>query len=79
MSDFNTIKGVSLNDALLPSADNNRITSNQSISGGIDTRSGNLMVRDSTHRRIVVGQLPDGDYGMVISKSGYDVIDLFSV
>jgi len=33
---------------------------------------------DATNARILIGLLPDGSYGIVISKPGYDVIKLFS-
>ena len=33
--------------------------------------------KDTTgNRRIIIGKLPDGTYGLVISKEGYDVVEL---
>lgn len=37
-----------------------------------------FIVSDGTNNRIILGKLPDGTYGLVISKPGYDVSSLFS-
>ena len=31
------------------------------------------VVSDGTNDRIILGKLPNGEYGLVISKSGFDV------
>jgi hypothetical protein len=36
------------------------------------------VVSDGQTNRIIFGRLPDGTYGLVISKPGVDVIKLFS-
>ena len=33
---------------------------------------------DESNPRILVGLLPDGSYGFIVSKPGYDVTQLFS-
>lgn len=33
---------------------------------------------NSGQNRIIIGMLPDGDSGLVISKEGIDVLDVFS-
>jgi hypothetical protein len=35
------------------------------------------VVSDGSNDRIILGKLPDGTYGLVISKEGYDVKSLF--
>lgn len=35
------------------------------------------IVKDTSgNRRIIFGRLPDGSYGLVISKEGYDVVEV---
>lgn len=77
LNSFNTIKDVELQEALAPDKTDNRINPTQTVASGVDTRSGNITISDEKRRRIIIGQLPDKSYGMVISKDGYDVIDLF--
>lgn len=43
----------------------------------IEQGNGRLIVTDGTNNRIVLGLLPDGSYGLVISKPGIDVLGLF--
>lgn len=33
---------------------------------------------DESNARILIGLLPDGSYGLVVSKTGYDVNSLFT-
>lgn len=75
---FNTIKDVPLQNALAPDETNNRVSSSQNIGSGVDLRSGNIIVRDETDTRIMMGKLPDGNYGLVITKPGYDISEVFS-
>ena len=37
-----------------------------------------LIISDGSNSRIILGKCPDGTYGLVISKPGYDVMSLFS-
>jgi hypothetical protein len=75
--DFNTIPDMELDKALLPPADETRVASSNITQKGIDMRSGNLVVRDSENARIMMGKLPDETYGIVITKPGYDVTEVF--
>lgn len=75
--DESHIRNVPLEEAL-KEGENVRISQTQMFQRGVDSRSGNILVSDATKRRIILGALPDGTYGLVISKAGYDVIDLFS-
>lgn len=77
MNEPSQIRNVPLEDALKES-ENVRISQVQLFSRGVDTRSGNVIVSDASNRRIIIGVLPDGTYGMVVSKVGYDVINQFS-
>lgn len=49
--------------------------------GGIDlltiTKDG-ILLNDGTDRRMIIGKMPDSNIGVVISKPGYDVVDIFS-
>lgn len=36
-----------------------------------------ILIYDSSNLRIVIGRLPDGTYGIVISKPGINVTDAF--
>lgn len=36
------------------------------------------VVSDGSNDRIILGKLPNGEYGLVISKSGYDVKSLIT-
>lgn len=47
-------------------------------SARITTKNDQIIVYDDANERIVIGRLPDGTYGIAISKSGYDVSDAFS-
>lgn len=58
-------------------------------SGGkkVDVLSGNLVIDKSNNRmlldntteyRMMIGVLPDGDIGIVITKDGTDVFDVFN-
>lgn len=42
------------------------------------TKDDQILVYDEANLRIILGRLPDGTYGMVVSKEGVDVDDLFS-
>lgn len=44
----------------------------------IEDGNGRLLVNDGTNNRIIIGLLPDGTFGLIISKEGYDVLSLFS-
>lgn len=72
MNDY-VIKAVSLEKAF-EDANNQRVSEVQMYSRGIDTRSGSQIVSDISNRRIIIGVLPDGTYGIAISKEGVDVI-----
>lgn len=69
---FYTIRNRSLDDAL-QEGDNVRVNQIQLFTRNTDTRSGNTVVRDALNTRIIIGLLPDGTYGIVISKPGFDV------
>lgn len=40
----------------------------------ITTKDDQITVYDSSDARVLVGRLPDGTYGIAVSKPGYDVI-----
>jgi hypothetical protein len=44
----------------------------------IQYQNNQIIVYDGTNERIIIGVLPDGTYGMAISKEGYDVSGAFS-
>lgn len=68
-----SIRNVPLEDAL-KEGENVRVSQTQVYQRGVDTRSGNYIVSDATKRRIIIGVLPDGTFGIAISKPGFDVI-----
>lgn len=35
------------------------------------------VISDGTNNRIIIGKLPDGSYGIVVSKPGIDVLNVF--
>ena len=35
------------------------------------------LISDGTNNRIIIGKLPDGSYGIVVSKPGIDVLNVF--
>ena len=47
---------------------------------GTQAITGNLLVVDPTTQlnRILIGQLPDGTFGIVVSKEGVDVLNVFN-
>lgn len=49
--------------------------------GGVEmlviTKDG-IVLNDGTDRRMIIGKMPDSNIGVVISKPGYDVVDIFS-
>lgn len=49
------------------------------LSGQLRFEEGNnrLVLHDDTVYRMVIGVLPDGSIGVIISKPGKDVFDLF--
>ena len=55
------------------------ITNKQDGSSGayVSTKNATVKVNDGTHNRILIGLLPDGTYGIVISKEGVDVLTVF--
>ena len=44
----------------------------------IEDINGRIVVYDGTDNRIIIGVLPDSTIGIVISKVGVDVFDLFT-
>lgn len=44
----------------------------------IEEGKGYLVIYDGTVNRLIMGVLPDGSIGMVISKEGVDVFSVFS-
>lgn len=46
--------------------------------GRIVTKNDTITVYDASNQRIVIGRLPDGSYGIVVSKEGFNVSDLFT-
>ena len=60
------IKNVSVEDAL-KEADNNRVSQNQVIQRGVDTRSGNIVIKEGTTPVITIGVFPDGGYGILLN------------
>lgn len=44
----------------------------------IQMLNNNIVVYDGANQRIVIGILPDGTYGMAVSKAGFDVKDAYS-
>lgn len=77
MGDFNEVPDVDLETALGIKGNSNQAGSLTYVAPrNIDTRSGNLIVRDATNPRIFLGyQNVNGTdfYGMKVSKTGYDV------
>lgn len=45
--------------------------------GRIVTKDDSITVYDESNQRIVIGRLPDGSYGIIVSKPGIDVNDVF--
>jgi len=41
----------------------------------ITNKNDTIIVYDASNERIVIGRLPDGTYGMAISKAGFNVSD----
>lgn len=56
------------------------ITTKRDDSSGayVNTKDATVLVNDGDNDRILLGLLPDGTFGMVVSKEGVDVNDLFS-
>lgn len=50
------------------------------LSGQLRIEEGNnrLVLHDGTYYRMIIGLLPDGTVGIVISKPGIDVLTAFS-
>lgn len=45
----------------------------------LQNQSQTIAIKDDTGQtRILIGRLPDDSYGIVISKAGYDVTELFT-
>lgn len=44
----------------------------------VEQRDGYISVYDGTDYRVLLGLLPDSTYGIVVSKPGEDVYDVFS-
>jgi len=44
----------------------------------IEDGNGRMVLYDGTHYRMIIGLLPDGTVGVVISKPGIDVFSAFS-
>lgn len=42
------------------------------------TKDDTITVYDANNARILIGRLPDGTYGFIVSNIGYDVTSLFS-
>lgn len=64
---INTTTSQSLKDAQI--SQNFQEVANKFITNVVTDTDGN--------RRIIFGKLPDGTYGLVISKEGVDVLDVF--
>jgi len=45
--------------------------------GKITTKNDQIISYDATNQRIIMGRLPDGTYGIAISKPGVDVSSAF--
>lgn len=50
----------------------------QTVQSNFDVRDGNIHIRDATNERIRIGLMPDGTYGFVVTKPGYDVSQVFT-
>lgn len=44
----------------------------------IDSANNRIIIRDSANSRVLIGKLPDGTYGVAVSKTGFDVTSAFS-
>lgn len=44
----------------------------------IDNPNNRILIKDGTNNRVIIGLLPDGTYGMAVSKPGNDVIAAFT-
>jgi hypothetical protein len=51
---------------------------NTADSGKITTKNDQIVASDESTPRIIFGRLPDGTYGIAISKPGEDVNEAFS-
>lgn len=56
---------------------NRLVISENNINMLVATKDG-FVLNDGTHNRMIIGLMPDGNIGIVISKPGYDVYDIFS-
>lgn len=51
----------------------------EGTSGGrVVTKNDTITVYDASNQRIIIGRLPDGTYGIAVSKAGINVSDAFS-
>lgn len=50
---------------------------NAILQGKLAANQYGTIYSDATHRRILIGQDPDGNINIHVSKVGYDVVDLF--
>lgn len=44
----------------------------------ITNKDDTITVNDGSFNRIAIGRLPDGRYGIVVSKSGHDISEIFT-
>lgn len=56
----------------------NPVTDASSVTGYVSTRDGRILINDGTDDRIIIGVLPDGTLGIVVSKVDVDVTTVFS-
>lgn len=52
-------------------------SSDPTYAARIQMLNNSIVVYDGSNQRIIFGVLPDGTYGMAISKPGYNVSDAF--
>lgn len=72
-----SINGATGTISVGPSSSSGSTTANTIV---LDGNNDYMTVADPATgvRQIVIGKLPDGTYGMVVSKPGIDVLSLFS-
>lgn len=44
----------------------------------VETKNGQILVHDGTDYRVLIGIATDGEIDMSASKSGYDILDLYT-
>lgn len=64
---------------LQPGADMNMLMQavNANFRQVAESNRTNIITDESGNKRIIIGKMPDGTYGLLIMKPGYDALELF--